>query len=235
MKKWILSTLLVAVIATLVFAFMPARQVQAGCGTILSGSFGTNSNYTTPNFAVLAGDVITATVVDNPGTATGIGVDITINGTTYNAGVTGNGSRTSQETVPASGTASVFMYNNMGTGGTLNWTITISGVNCPNVVLPAFTDGRVNPQAWATAVIYCRDGAIDVYDVDDESVGRLLFVVTPEEIAEVGVPATNNALIESGNGVRGFVGLYRVASGEFIIAAPDSQPGKDYTFTFAGC
>jgi hypothetical protein len=233
MKKWIFSAILIAVVATFAFITLPARQVQAACGVVLSGSFATNSNVTTPNFPVSVGDVISATVVDNPGSATGIGADISINGSVVSTpGQTSNGSRTTTVTAATSGTGSVFMYNNMGTGGTLSYTITISGPNCPDLT---FTDGRVNPQAWATAVIYCNDGAIEVYDVDLESKGQLLFVITPEEIAEVGVPASNNALIESGNGVRGFVGVYRQASGDFIVVAPDHQPGKDYTFTWAGC
>jgi hypothetical protein len=235
MKKWILSTLLVAIVATLALVFMPARQVQAACGTILTGSFASTApNQTTPTFSVLAGDVVTAYSVDSNGTATSMGAEITINATIYNGGVTGTGSVTTYATAPASGTGSVFFYNQSGTGGTISWTVSISGPNCPGSPL-AFTDGRVNPQAWATAVLYCNDGAIEVYDVDLESVGHLLFVTTPEEIAEVGVPANGNALIESGNGALGFVGLYRVASGDFVIVAPDTQPGKDYNFTFAGC
>ncbi len=233
MKKWIFSSVVVAVVAVFAVILLPAKQVQAACGTVLTGSFpSTAPNQTTSTFAVLAGDVVTATATDSAGTATGIGADININGTFYGAGQTSNVSRTTVATAPANGTAYVFFYNNSGTGGTLNWTVSISGPNCGGG-FPTYDD-RVNPQAWATAVLYCRDEAIHVYDVDTASVGRVLFVVTPEEIAELGVPSVNTVL-EQGLGTRGVITLYRLASGEFQVVAPDTQPGKDYTFTWAGC
>jgi hypothetical protein len=235
MKKWIFSAVLIAVVATIALVALPARQVQAACGVILSGSYASTATpQTSPTFSVLAGDVVTASAVDSAGTATMMSAEITINAVTYTAGQNTTGSVTASATAPANGSGSVFFSNQNGTGGTISWTISISGPNCPGALL-AFTDGRVNPQAWATAVIYCNDGAIEVYDVDLESKGHLLFVITPEEIAEVGVPANGNTLIESGNGVRGFVGVYRQVNGDFIVVAPDTQPGKDYTFTWAGC
>lgn len=235
MKKWILSTVLVVFAAALAVVMLPVKQARAACGTVLSGSFlSTAPNQTTANFAVLAGDVVIATAVDSNGTATGIGADININGTFFGAGQTSTGARTTVATAAASGTAYVFFYNNSGTGGTLNWTVTISGPNCPNTVIPSFTDGRKNPDPWATAVLYCINNDMHVYDVNNDSQGSLLFVVTKAEIDELGTPE-DNTLLAAANGIRGQVALYRLASGEFQLIAPDTQPGKMYTFIFNGC
>ncbi|MFN8373408.1 MAG: hypothetical protein U0694_11110 [Anaerolineae bacterium] len=235
MKKWLFSALIVALAAAFAVVLLPGRQVQAACGTILTGSFASAApNQTSPTFSVLAGDVVIATSVDSNGTATSMGAEITINGTVYAAGITGTGTVTTSATAPANGTGSVFFYNSSGTGGTISWTITIGGPNCGGSAPLAFTDGRVNPQAWATAVLYCADHAVQVYDVDNASIGRLLFVVTPEEIAEVGVPSSNT-VIDSATGVRGLVAVYRLASGEFQVVAPDTEPGKYYSFTWPGC
>jgi hypothetical protein len=68
----------------------------------------------------------------------------------------------------------------------------------------------------------------------NNSQGSLLFVVTKAEIDEVGTPAVNTVL-GSGLGVRGEVALYRLASGQFQLVAPDTQPNKVYSFIFNGC
>jgi hypothetical protein len=125
----------------------------------------------------------------------------------------------------------VFFYNNSGSGATINWTISISGPNCQD---PTVWDSRVNREPWATAVVYCVDHAIQIYDVDLESHGHLLFIVTPEEIDEVGIPNVNTVL-ESAQGTRGTVTVFRLVGGEFQLVAPELQPGKIYSFVWNGC
>lgn len=233
MKKWILSTILVAAVVASAVVFLPAKQVQAACGTILTGSYASSATpQTSATFYVLAGDVVTATNTDSAGTATNVNVEITINGFTTSGGGA-NVTMTRSATAAASGSGSVFFSNLNGSGGQQNWTISISGPNCPQTPL-AFVDGRVNTDAWATAVVYCIAGDINIYAVDNESVGRLAFVVTEEEIAEVGVPSETTVL-DSFAGALGQVTLYRLSSGQFQVVAPDTQPGKSYSFVFNGC
>jgi len=229
-----------ALILLAVAAFLPSEQVSAACGVVLAGSFNsTDPNQTSPVFTVLAGDIVTATSVDSLGTATNMGAEITINSLIFGGGQTGTGSVTVTATALGSGTASVFFYNQGGSGGVLSWTITISGPNCVNVTTtpqPGATiwDDRENPDPWATVVLYCRGGGIVAYDVDLESKGKVLFVVTPADIAEVGISDVNT-LLGSGQGLRGLASLYRLTDGKFELIAPELDPGKQYIFIWEGC
>ncbi len=92
-------------------------------------------------------------------------------------------------------------------------------------------DSRENPEAGATAVVYC-DNTYDrvlVYGVDDNSNGYFAFAVPYSELPEA--PQFGNILIEE----FGDVGFYRYAGGMFgIVVGPDFE-GKYYTFEWWQC
>lgn len=157
-------------------------------------------------------------------------------------------------TNPVNPAAAVTVQVTSTQGGSSTGSYTVRGcsINNPNSMPPlnfnqqsAFDrfgfnprDGRTNLDAHATAAIYCQDdGAIHVYAITSSSTGELAFVVTPAEIAAVGIPTTNTVLARGSSPFGGELVLYRLTSGEFQLSGPALPPetAKGYTFIWDGC
>ncbi len=96
-----------------------------------------------------------------------------------------------------------------------------------SLILPPATpsDGRINPDNNAPVVVFAVAGGLQFYSPQ----GAMLFDVTAKQIADVGCPATGEALIaEKGN-----VKLYRTASCGFKMTAPALDASKTYYLFFA--
>lgn len=92
---------------------------------------------------------------------------------------------------------------------------------------------EVNPtefEPWRTAAIYClTDGSIQIFRIVNGQ-GELAFTVSRSRIMEVGIPATNVLLDESGN-----IRLYRLSSGNFQLNAPLGGDLNGYVKIWEGC
>ncbi len=227
----VVLSVLIAFIFTLVGGLRPSRAL--GTCTTLSGNYlSTNTPFTSPTFAVAAGDTVTATNIPAGTGIIGVGLEITINGTIFPQ--FGGGSSTSASgsvPVSANGTGSVFFLNvnnSPAPAVTMNWTITV-GQNCGAgaPAKPLFTDGRLNDRdAMQTAAIYCKpNGGVEVWAVID-SVGYFAFTATPTDLSLVPEKPFRNTRIKSGRGVT----LYRLTSGELQINAPNG-----YVYIWNGC
>lgn len=120
------------------------------------------------------------------------------------------------------------------------------GKNCAPAAAPAGpavkwfepNDDRVNREAGAPAVMYCRNkGDIHIYKVEaDTSWGKIALVVTKAQVeAVVNSNPTDNTLIkQSADGsVKVF---YLPATKEFSLISKDSRPPyKPYSFVWKGC
>ena len=92
-------------------------------------------------------------------------------------------------------------------------------------------DGRIKPDAAAPVAVYCHDYGIDVYRINPDSTGSLVFTATNAEIDAVGKSPPENTLIDYYGNIR----LYRLTTGEFQVnAGPDSE-GKEYVLIWDGC
>lgn len=83
----------------------------------------------------------------------------------------------------------------------------------------------------APVVIYCSGDAIDIYSVDPATgIGTPLFYVSAEEIAAVGVPTDENAVLAAYPPVI----LSRLTTGEFQLNTEDSEKNP-YIVVWNGC
>ncbi|MCC6614307.1 MAG: hypothetical protein IT320_12575 [Anaerolineae bacterium] len=105
-----------------------------------------------------------------------------------------------------------------------------------------FTDGRLNCDPGASAVIYCYAYGIHIYGVDHTGRGFPSLVVTPEDLAQAQQDeraGKENILIASGpsaeNGAP--INLYLLSTGELQAQAPGPYPevSKPYRFIFGDC
>ena len=92
-------------------------------------------------------------------------------------------------------------------------------------------DGRIEPDAAAPIAVYCHDYGIDVYGINQDSTGSLVFTATTEEIDAVGTAPDENTLIEAHGNIR----LYRLTTGEFQINAGPDAEGKEYILIWQDC
>ena len=89
-----------------------------------------------------------------------------------------------------------------------------------------FTDGRLDQISCAQPVAtYCTADGIEVWDIDAEGYGTLLFTAP----ADGEVPASNQTLMQVGD-----VLLSRLSTGEFQLNALDEQ-GNPYVLVWDGC
>ena len=92
-------------------------------------------------------------------------------------------------------------------------------------------DGRIKPDPAAPIAVYCRDYGIDVYRINPDSSGVLVFTATNEEIDAVGASPVVNTLIDFYEDIR----LYRLTTGEFQINDGPNAEGKEYILIWAEC
>jgi hypothetical protein len=92
-------------------------------------------------------------------------------------------------------------------------------------------DGRVKPDAGAPVAVYCHDYGIDVYRINPDSTGTLVFSATNAEIKRVGDSPARNTLIDSAGNIR----LYQLTTGEFQVNAGPDAEGKEYVLTWEEC
>ena len=107
--------------------------------------------------------------------------------------------------------------------------VTISGVDSDHP-LPLH-DGRINPDPAAPVAVYCHDYGIDVYRINSDSTGSLVFTATNEEIDAVGASPVENTLIDAYDNIR----LYRLTTGEFQVNAGPDAEGKEYVLIWDDC
>ncbi len=102
--------------------------------------------------------------------------------------------------------------------------------------LNTFSDGRINNSVildgGAPVAVYCRpDGAIDVWFISPSSSrGTFIFRVTPQRIAEIGVPEERNATLR----FLGSVSVSRLTTGEFQVNAINFD-GTPYAVVWDAC
>jgi hypothetical protein len=113
-----------------------------------------------------------------------------------------------------------------------HYTVTVNG-GCggpgggDDVTFWDFDDGRINSHDGAeTAAVYCEDdGGVTIFSVVN-SVGKLAFKVSADEMDALPDHPEHNTLIKSGSGIS----LYELTTGELQINAPDN-----YVFIWDGC
>ena len=97
-------------------------------------------------------------------------------------------------------------------------------------------DWEVNPTSQypaRTAAIYCKaDGSVEIWEVIN-GVGQFAMSVSPVQIAQVGLSATDNLLIAQGGSTN--VRLYRLTSGEFQVNSPSGGDPNGYVHRWGGC
>lgn len=115
----------------------------------------------------------------------------------------------------------VFRVDGFGTStGPYTLTIIESGP-----VFGVFPDGRINNDAHAPVVIYCRDGGVEVWVVVSATTGELAFSATA---AEISAAAAGN--VASARGAT----LVKLADGRLEVQATQSD-GKGYIFRWDAC
>lgn len=94
-------------------------------------------------------------------------------------------------------------------------------------------DGRLNPDAGATAAFYAPpDGSLQVYGVDAQSHGYPAIYVSPEEVAALpAAPEANLKIAESDDGK---IALYKLTTGEYQLNVGPDFEGKVFVYIFAG-
>lgn len=101
--------------------------------------------------------------------------------------------------------------------------------NCND--LPFVQDSRINRldlEPWQTVAIYCeRNGAIDIYRINEQSEGYLVIHLTRDRIDALGVPTFNTLLATSEDGA---VRLYRLSTGEYQVIAPRDGMFDGYVY-----
>lgn len=109
-----------------------------------------------------------------------------------------------------------------------------AGAPCANV-----SDGRINNSTEldcaAPVAVYQNDGRIEVYGIDPQTgTGARTIVVSPGDIADVGVPTGSSAVLFVG--ANPFTGqpltLYRLISGEFQLNTAYAD-GKPYSIVWS--
>jgi hypothetical protein len=102
---------------------------------------------------------------------------------------------------------------------------------------PLFDDDRINRDAFASAVMYCRGGGIHIYEIS-RGAGVNLLIVTGEQVAET-AGADDNVVIASFDGASGEISLWRLAGGQLQLVAPGLPPETDkpyiYRFDAGAC
>ncbi len=109
-----------------------------------------------------------------------------------------------------------------------------------NASKPTFTDGRRNPNASASAIIYCSEKDIEIYGVHSNSEGYLAFRVTHDELEKaknLNANQSKNVQIKSIDGEYGIISLWLLSSGKLQLHAAGLPPEtyKFYDFIFDGC
>jgi hypothetical protein len=230
-KRRILLGIVTFAIAIIGFS-APTHVAHAACVTA-SGT--ANGLLWGSTFNVEAGDIITGTITSTvPGSA--VATQIRLNGVAFFPGWTTT-KATVTMTATSAGTANVD-FNTSG-GVLYNWTMTIGRAGC-NTGTTWFEPGddRLNREAGAPAVLYCRNkGDVHVYTVDTiTSRGKIDLVVTRAEVDAVvnSNPTANTLIKQSADGsVKVF---YLPATKELSLISKDSRPPyKPYSFVWKGC
>jgi hypothetical protein len=175
-------------------------------------------------FMAKAGDQFTFTLL-HAGS-----IQVTLFVVNHSISKSGVGSVSISATVPADG----IVYVSGASLGGFAPTTYIFDVNgaCGGGPTTVFTDGRLNNMDQAeTAALYCTSaGNLEVYTPSTPQ-WKLLFTVTPAEIAKVPKHPAQNTLIKEVQNVR----LYRLTGGLLQLNAPGLGGDADYVFRFEGC
>jgi hypothetical protein len=135
-------------------------------------------------------------------------------------------------TVPLTGSTQYTMFvSNYDTGETGTFDVTYSG---PGTAIslqpgnnPLATDGRLNPDPQATAVLYCNSttGVVDVYRVTGSS-GTFAFSFGTQDVTD----AAAGDVFASASGIT----VEKLADGRLLLRSP-LPDGKNYLFVWSGC
>ncbi|MCA9905159.1 MAG: hypothetical protein KC547_14990, partial [Anaerolineae bacterium] len=123
-----------------------------------------------------------------------------------------------------SGVYTISAWDISGNGG--SGTLTVSGatVHSTNLTNPLAADGRLNPEPWATAFVYCVNGYIDVYQLFDGQGQRVIHELRAD-IDALGDVAENTLIASSPDGT---IRLYKLTSGELQVNAPMGGQDNGY-------
>jgi hypothetical protein len=235
------------IVALLLFIVVPSFNVQAaGPSVVVTGIVGAGCvddygaagfYYTASNLA--GGDYFDVDFTTPGGSFTNSPAGDIFNGSgTIAAEIfvptqTGNWSMTMKLIFKTAGgtvisTTTLNFFCDLSTG---NATVTIGGGG--GDAGPArFTDGRLNDQDYGqSAAVYCENGGITVYGFSGKWGSYLAFKVSKAQLAKYPEKPAQNTLIKKKFGIR----LYKLTSGEYQVNAVTDEPGKEYSFRWAGC